>query len=119
CLCNLPVIVADRVGFFRSEGVNVVVEDFRTDIAVHDAFLKQQAEIASGPLVHVLTSEQQTDHEHPAAIAFVSTTQSLGLVLLTHAPESTSIFDVSDLQGSKVGVTSSPAMAALVLDRLL
>lgn len=115
CLCNLPVIVADRVGFFRAEGVDVVVNDYGTDIGVYNAFLNREAQIALGPLLHALTFWQDA----PPPLAFVSVTHGLGLALLTRAPESSPILDIADLRGAKVGVTSSPATAGFLLDRLL
>ena len=107
---NLPLLVAEQLGFFAEEGLSVEIEDLAGTARVQQAVLSGAADVASGSFEHILLLASKTMpvqefvlQARAPQIAFGVSTRSLPA--LKH---------VAELKGKRIGI-SAPGMSTHVL----
>lgn len=116
-LYHLPLVLADQLGYFRAEGLDVTVRDYAAGALAQQAVQDGAADVCAGAFEHTL-------RQHALGQAYRS------LVLLGRAPQLAlgvslrsvpGYKDLGDLEGRRIGVSSvgssTHLAASLVLAR--
>lgn len=109
-LYHLPVLLAQSLGFFAQEGLNVSIEEYPSSTRVAQALQSGAADVASAPF-EVLTSSQGKNWN------------ALSIALHSHAPQvvlgvkrerAGSVKSVAGLKGLRIGISApgSPTYTA-------
>ncbi len=111
----LPLTIADRLGFFKKHGLNVVISDFAGGSKALQALVGGSADIACGAYEHTIFL--QAKGQKVKAIALQN--NSFGLVIGVSNKLAASYKGTQSLKGLKIGVTSSGSASATGLGLLL
>jgi NitT/TauT family transport system substrate-binding protein len=114
-LVYLPTTLAERLGYYRDEGLNVELQDFPGGAKALEALLGGSADVVSGFFDHTI----QMAAEGRQLIAFVSMLRYPGLVLVVSPSAGRSIHSVEDLAGTNVGVSAPGSSTHHFLNHLL
>ena len=114
-LFYLPLTLADRLGYFKGEGLNVEIPDFAGGAKSLQALIGGSADIVAGGFDH--TIHMQTMAQKLAAFVLLSTNP--GIALGISKSKSASYTWLKDLKGMKVGVTAPGSTTHMMLDHLL
>ena len=97
----LPLTVAEQLGYFADEGLNVKIEDFKGGSAALKALLGRSADLVVGYFDHIVRLQAQgRDLEGVVLMG-----KYPGLVLAVRSDLADKIKSVADLKGHIVGVT--------------
>ncbi len=100
-LYHLPVLLAERLGFFRQQGLQVQLVSHESGLAAVQSVLRGQADVLAGAFEHVFELQRQGQFFQ----AFVQMAQtpmlSLGVTTVRVAPRSW-----QDLTGARIGVSA-------------
>ncbi len=107
----LPLTIADRVGFFKKHGLNVVISDFAGGSKALQALVGGSSNIACGAYEHTIFL--QARGERVTAIALQN--DSFGLVIGVQKKLAASYKGPQSLKGLRVGVTSPGSASAIGL----
>lgn len=114
---HLPLTIAEQLGYFRVEGLDVEINDFAGGIRSLEAVVAGQADVVSGAYEHTIHLQSKS----LAYQAFVLQGRAPGIALAASAKTLPSFKTVSELRGKKIGVTalgsSTNMVASLVLQR--
>lgn len=114
-LFHLPVILADRLGYYADEGLDVKVIAVQSGNEAVQALLSRDAHVASGYIGNVIT---MTAKGQPLR-SFVSTMNSPGVVVAVSPATKRRITNVADLKGAVVGVSAPGSATHMFLNYLL
>ena len=116
-LYHLPLVLADQLGFFREEGLDVVVSDFPAGALAVQAVQSGAADVCVGAFEHTLR-QQVSGHAYRSLVVLGRAPQLALGVSLRALP---SFKAVADLAGRRIGVSSigssTHLAASLVLAR--
>jgi NitT/TauT family transport system substrate-binding protein len=110
----LPTTVAQELGFYRDEGLEVELQDFQGGAKALQALVGGSADVVSGFYDHTI----QMAAEQRELIAFVTMLRYPGLVLVT-SPQAADVRSIESLKGRVVGVTSPGSSSNMFLTFLL
>ncbi|SNT29422.1 ABC transporter substrate-binding protein [Rhodococcoides kyotonense] len=114
-LHNVPLVVADELGYFDEAGVNVSLTDMQSGTKALEAVASGSADVAASFFDHTLRMQSKGQ----ALTAFTVLSDSPGAVLAVPPSSSGSVTTVGDLKGKPVGVaapgSAEDAYFALVL----
>ena len=111
----LPLTIADQLGFFREEGLDVQINDYPDAAAAGQALLTGAADICSGSFERTLNL--QSKNQMVKAFVLQSRTPQIAFGLSTrNLPIAASMVD---LRGKKVGVMTLDSAASLMTYLLL
>ena len=114
-LFYLPLTLAERLGYFKEEGLSVEIPDFAGGAKSLQALIGGSADIVAGGFDH--TIHMQTMAQKLSAFVLLSTNPAISLgVAKTKAANYTWH---KDLKGMKVGVTAPGSSSHMMLDHLL
>lgn len=100
-LCYLPLIVAQTLGFFRQEGLDVWLQDYRGGALALQAVSQGQADVCCGAFEHVFAPQPQGDSLQ--SLALLGRTPQLALAVAAgHRP----LESAADFRGLRVGVVA-------------
>lgn len=111
----LPTTVAQELGFYRDEGLDVELQDFQGGAKALQALVGGSADVVSGFYDHTI----QMAAEQRELIAFVTMLRYPGLVLVTSPQAAGDVTSIDALKGRVVGVTSPGSSSNLFLTFLL
>lgn len=101
-LHNVPLVVADELGYFEEEGVNVTLTDLQSGTKALEAVASGSADVAASFYDHTLRMQSKgQDYK-----AFVVLSDSPGAVLAVPPAKASSITSVEGLKGQAVGVAA-------------
>lgn len=113
----LPLTLAEQLGYFRAEGLDVAISDFSADARALQAVLGGAADVASAAYEHTITQQSQGRQFQ----AFVLQGRAPQIALGVSAKSLSHYKAVADLKGRKIGVTApgsdTDMVAKLVLAR--
>jgi NitT/TauT family transport system substrate-binding protein len=113
-LYYLPLTIADRQGYFKEEGLNVTIVDFKGGSQSLQALVGGSADVVTGAYEH--TIRMQTKGQDIRAL--IELGRFPGIALAVRKELSGKVKTPADLKGMKIGVTapgSSTAMFAAYL----
>ncbi|WP_028925324.1 ABC transporter substrate-binding protein [Pseudonocardia acaciae] len=114
-LVYLPTTLADRLGYFREEGVDVKIEDLQGGSKALQALQGGSVDVVSGYYDHTI----QMQAKNRNVTAFVNMLRYPSLVLAVSPRSSKRIGGIADLKGTKVGVTAPGSSTDFFLKYLL
>lgn len=114
-LFYLPLTLAERLGYFKDEGLNVDIPDFAGGAKSLQALIGGSADIVAGGFDH--TIHMQTMAQKLSAFVLLSTNPAISLGI--SKAKAASYTWPKDLKGMKVGVTAPGSSSHMMLDHLL
>jgi NitT/TauT family transport system substrate-binding protein len=114
-LFYLPLTLAERLGYFKDEGLNVEIPDFAGGAKSLQALVGGSADIVAGGFDH--TIHMQTMAQKLSAFVLLSTNPAISLGI--SKAKAASYAWPKDLKGMKVGVTAPGSSSHMMLDHLL
>jgi NitT/TauT family transport system substrate-binding protein len=114
---HLPLTIAEQLGYFKSEGLNLDIVDFRDGETALQSVLREQAEIASGPFENTIKLQAKGQLYQ----AFVLQGRSPQIAFGVSKRRLPDYKVVAQLKGKNIGVSapnsSTSLLASLVLAR--
>ena len=114
-LVYLPTTLAQELGFYREEGVDVELQDFQGGAKALQALVGGSADVVSGYYDHTI----QMAAEQRELVAFVTMLRYPGFVLATSPQAAGTITSIAQLNGKIAGVTSQGSSSNMFLTFLL
>lgn len=111
----LPLTLAEQLGYFKAEGLDVVISDFSSGERALHAMLAGAADVASAAYEHTITQQSQGRYFQ----AFVLQGRAPQIALGVSARSLAHYKAVHDLKGRKIGVTAPGSDTDLVAKRVL
>lgn len=111
----LPTTLAQELGFYRDEGLDVDLQDFAGGSKALQALVGGSADVVSGFYDHTI----QMAAENRELVAFVTMLRFPGLVLVTSPQAAGSVNRIEDLNGRIAGVTTAGSSSQMLLTNLL
>lgn len=113
-LYYLPLVLAERLGYFKDEGLEVEISDFPGGAKALQALVGGSADVVSGGYEHTLQMAAK-GQKLQAFVLQGSAALSLGLVKGKFA----NYAGPQDLKGKKIGVTAPGSSTHLLVNQLL
>jgi NitT/TauT family transport system substrate-binding protein len=111
----LPLTVAEQLGYFKDEGLQVEISDFAGGAKALQALVGGSADVVSGAFEHTILMQAKNQ----PIVAFVLQGRAPQIVLAVNNKTMPNYKSVADLKGKKIGVTapgsSTSIMASYVL----
>jgi NitT/TauT family transport system substrate-binding protein len=114
-LTYLPTTLAQELGYYKDEGLNVELQDLQGGSKALTAMVGGSTNVTSGYYEHTI---QMQAKKQPIK-AFVNMGQSSGLALLVSPKNERKIKSIADLKGKNVGVTSPGSSTDMFVKFLL
>jgi NitT/TauT family transport system substrate-binding protein len=111
----LPTTLAQELGFYKEEGLDVELQDFQGGAKALQALVGGSADVVSGFYDHTI----QMAAEQRELVAFVTMLRYPGLVLVTSPQAAADVTSIESLKGRVVGVTSPGSSSNMFLTFLL
>jgi NitT/TauT family transport system substrate-binding protein len=111
----LPTTLAQELGFYKDEGLDVELQDFQGGAKALQALVGGSADVVSGFYDHTI----QMAAEGRELLAFVTMLRFPGLVLATSPQSAAAITRIEDLKGRVAGVTAAGSSSQMFLTFLL
>lgn len=114
-LTYLPTTLAQQLGYYKDEGVNVELQDLQGGSKALTAMIGGSTNVTSGYYEHTI----QMQAKNQPIKAFVDMGRSSGLALLVAPKNEAKIKSIADLKGKNVGVTSPGSSTDMFIKFLL
>jgi NitT/TauT family transport system substrate-binding protein len=101
-LYYLPLSIADQLGYFKSEGLDVTIADFAGGAQALRAVVGGSADVTSGAFEHTVNMQAKGQHLR----AFVLQGRAPQIVLGVNPKTFANYRSPADLKGKKIGVTA-------------
>jgi NitT/TauT family transport system substrate-binding protein len=111
----LPTTLAQELGFYRDEGLDVELQDFPGGAKALQALVGGSADVVSGFYDHTI----QMAADGREVVSFVTMLRFPGLVLVTSPQSSAAITRIEDLKGRIAGVTTAGSSSQMLLANIL
>ncbi len=111
----LPLTVVERLGYFKDEGLDVVIQDLQAGSRALQALVGGSVEVVMGFYDHTIQMQAQGRD----IVAFVEVGRYPAIVLGVRADLADQVRSVADLKGKKVGVTAPGSSTHFFLNYLL
>jgi NitT/TauT family transport system substrate-binding protein len=111
----LPTTLAQALGFYTSEGLDIELQDFQGGAKALQALVGGSADVVSGFYDHTI----QMAAEGRELVAFVNMLRFPGLVLTTSPQAAATLTTIAELKGRMVGVTAIGSSSQMFLTFLL
>ncbi|MFL6582245.1 MAG: ABC transporter substrate-binding protein [Burkholderiales bacterium] len=114
-LYYLPLTLADRLGYFRDEGLEVDINDFPGGSRALQALIGHSADVVSGAYEHTIVMQTLAQKVR----AFVLQGMNPGLELGIRADKAAQYSWAKDLKGMKIGVSAPGSSTHMLINHLL
>ena len=114
-LTYLPTTLAQELGYYEEEGLNVELQDLQGGSKALTAMLGGSTDVTSGYYEHTI----QMQAKNQPVKAFVDMGLSSGLALVVAPDSEGTITSIEDLEGKNVGVTSPGSSTDMFVKFLL
>lgn len=111
----LPLTIADRLGFFKKEGLQVEINDFAGGAKALQSLVGGSADVVCGAYEHTIFMAAKDTKIKAIALQ----NDSFGLVVGLSKDKAKNYKGPADLKGLKIGVTSPGSASAFGLNLLL
>src|SRR5262249_45133109 len=111
----LPTTLAEELGYYREEGLDVELQDFAGGAKALQALVGGSADVVSGFYDHTI----QMAAEGKPLVAFVTMLRYPGLVLVTSPRRPGTVTKIEDLRGRIAGVTTAGSSSQMMLTYML
>lgn len=114
---HLPLTIADQLGYFWAEGLDVEISEFAGGTRALQAVQSGTADVVSGAYEHTIQLQSKSQFFQ----SFVLQGRAPGIAMAVSAKTMPQFKSIADLRGKKIGVTapgsSTNMLANLVLQR--
>jgi NitT/TauT family transport system substrate-binding protein len=114
-LVYLPTMLAERLHYYRDEGVPVKLQELQSGSKALEAFQGGSVDVVSGYYDHTI----QMQAKHRDTESFVNMLRYPSVVLVVSPKAGRKIDSIADLKGAKVGVTAPGSSSDFFLKHLL
>ncbi|MBG6217045.1 NitT/TauT family transport system substrate-binding protein [Arthrobacter sp. CAN_A6] len=114
-LTYLPTTLADELGYYEEEGLDVDLQDLQGGSKALTAMIGGSTDVTSGYYEHTI----QMQAKNQPVKAFVNMNLSSGLALVVSEKNKDTIKTIADLEGKNVGVTSPGSSTDMFVKYLL
>ena len=114
-LYYLPLTLADRLGYFRDEGLEVEINDFPGGSRALQALIGHSADVVSGAYEHTIVMQTLAQKVQ----AFVLQGMNPGLELGIRKDRAAGYSWAKDLKGMKIGVSAPGSSTHMLVNHLL
>jgi sulfonate transport system substrate-binding protein len=114
-LIYLPATLANELGYYAAEGLDVELQDFAGGAKALQALVGGSADVVSGFYDHTI----QMAADGRALTSFVTMTRFPGLVLVTSPQSAATVTKIEDLKGRIAGVTTAGSSSQMLLTYML
>jgi NitT/TauT family transport system substrate-binding protein len=114
-LYYLPLTLAERLGYFRDEGLEVEISDFPGGAKALQALMGHSADVVSGAFEHTIVMQTLAQKVQ----AFVLQGTNPGISLGIAAPLAPRYSWAKDLKGMRVGVSAPGSSTQMLVSHLL
>jgi len=114
-LIYLPLTIADRLGYFKDEGLSVEISDFQSGAKALQAVVGGSADVVTGVYEHTIRIQGSGQ----SLTAFVVLAESMQLALAVSTEASSKVKTLHDLKGMRIGVSAPGSTTNMMVDRLL
>lgn len=111
----LPLTIAERLGYFKDEGLNVKIVDFQGGSRSLQAVVGGSADVVSGAFEHTISMQAK---KQPMT-AFVLQGRAPQLTMVVSNKRMPDYKQLSDLKGKKIGVTAPGSSSQMVANYIL
>jgi NitT/TauT family transport system substrate-binding protein len=111
----LPLTVVERLGYFKDEGLDVVIQDLQAGSRALQALIGGSVDVVMGFYDHTIQMQAQGRD----IVAFVQVGRYPAIVLGVRSDLADQIRTVADLKGRRVGVTAPGSSTHFFLNYLL
>lgn len=111
----LPLTIAERLGFFSAEGLDIEVLDLATSVRSQQALIEGAADVACGGFEGLI--EHHASRSQPQSFCLLARAPQVAFGVSTRAMPS--YRRVSDLKGRKIGIVAAGSAAELVTAMVL
>ncbi len=111
----LPLTIADQLGYFRAEGLDVEINDFSGGARALQAVVGGAADVVSGAYEHTINLQSRNQFFQ----AFVLQGRAPAIAIGVSTKTMAAYRDVSDLRGKKIGVTAPGSSTNMVSNLVL
>src|SRR4051812_32183173 len=114
-LYYLPLTLAERLGYFKEQGLNVTVTDFGGGAKALQSLIGGSADVVTGAYEH--TIRMQVKGQPIAAVLELG--RFPGIVLAVRKEKAAQIKSFKDLKGAKIGVTAPGSSTNFFVNALI
>lgn len=114
-LYYLPLTLAERLGYFKDEGLNVRISDFAGGSRSLQAVVGGSADVVSGAYEHTINMQSRGLHFVSFVLSGAAPQISVGIV----SSKAASYKSPKDLKGFRIGVSAPGSSTNMVADFLL
>ena len=111
----LPITIAERLGYFRDEGLNIKISDFAGGSVALRAVVGGSADVVSGAYEHTISLQSKKQYFQ----AFVAQGRLPQIAFGVASAKAGSIKSFKDLKGLKVGVSAPGSSTHNLVKQLL
>ena len=111
----LPLTIAEQLGYFKAEGLDVAIVDFAGGAKALQAVVGGSADVVSGAFEHTINMQAKGQ----AMRAFVLQGLAPQIVLGINPKTMPNFKSVADLKGKKIGVTAPGSSTHVLLNFVL
>ena len=111
----LPLTIAEQLGYFKDEGLQVEISDFAGGAKALQALVGGSAEVVSGAFEHTINMQAKGQ----SITAFVLQGRAPQIVLGVSTKNMPNFKSIADLKGKKIGVTAPGSSTNMMADFVL
>lgn len=111
-LYYLPLTIAERLGYFKDEGLDVTISDFAGGAKALQALIGGSADVVSGAYEHTIDMQAKGQHIRAFALMGQAPQISIGVVSAKIAQ----FKSAKDLRGRKIGVSAPGSSTNMAVD---
>jgi len=110
-LYYLPLALTDSLGYFKEQGLNVEINDFKGGSQSLTALVGGSADVVTGAYEHTLRMQAKGQD----ILAVVELGRYPGIALAVKADRADKIKTIADLKGAKIGVTAPGSSTNMIV----
>ena len=110
-LYYLPLTLTDRLGYFKEQGLNVEINDFKGGSQSLTALVGGSADVVTGAYEHTLRMQAKGQD----IVAIIELGRYPGIALGVKKDRADKIKSVADLKGAKIGVTAPGSSTNMIV----
>jgi NitT/TauT family transport system substrate-binding protein len=114
-LYYLPLALAERLGYFKDQGLDVEIADFAGGSKALQAMLGGSADVTAGGFDHVIVLQARGQKLEAFVLMLAAPAISLGVA----TPKAAQYRSPADLKGMKIGVSAPGSSTHMFVNRIL
>ena len=114
-LYYLPLTLAERLGYFKEQGLNVTITDFGGGAKALQSLIGGSADLVTGAYEHTIRMQVKGQ----PIVAVTELGRFPGIVLAVHKDKAAQVKSFKDLKGMKIGVTAPGSSTNFFVNALI